>query len=67
MFVAAVLALGFVLTLVRWSAAAPPAWLLTTTDSLAEQALVCGAGALAVLIGLDRAGTVDDHYWSARP
>ena len=64
MLVAAVLALGFVLTLVRWSAA-PPRWLVTSTDSVTELALVCGTGALAVLIGVPRAAAVNDHYWSA--
>ena len=65
MFAAAGLSLLFALTLVRWSAVGRPSWLVTSVDSLMELALTFGAGGVAVLLGLERAAAVNDHYWSA--
>jgi hypothetical protein len=65
MLVAAALALVFVLTLVRWSIVRPGPWLIPSKDSSVELVLAGAVGALAVMLAVQRAATVDDHYWPA--
>jgi hypothetical protein len=65
MLIAALLALGLVLTLVRWSASPPGRWLSASTGGATELLLACGPGALAVALAVERAAAAHDYYWAA--
>jgi hypothetical protein len=65
MLVAALLSVGFVSTLMRWSARPPPKWLVFSTDTVTELFLACGTGGFAVVLAVERAVSVADCYWAA--
>jgi hypothetical protein len=65
MLVAALLSLGFVITLMHWSVRQPSGWLVSSTDTVTELFLACGAGGFAVVLAVERAVTVTDCYWPA--
>jgi hypothetical protein len=65
MLAAALLSLGFVLTLVRWAASPSREWLTTSRGAATELALACGMGGLAVALAVQRAVGAHDFYWAA--